>query len=236
MFPYYGGKKQIIHHFPLPKHNTIIEPFAGAAAYALHNAQPDTTVILIEKNPDIAKVWKYLKRATCREILLLPIPRTGETLAAKKYAYLTNTQRKLISLFTSPHNSPYTNNMVVSARTKWNKSSRLALSKRLKLVRNWIIYCDDYNCLKNIRATWFIDPPYQTLDTCTTKNGRAYGPKYGSNSLDYSKLASFVRSCKGQLIVTEKMGASWLPFRPFISTANQNKQIYVEAIYLRNRK
>ena len=37
MFYYYGRKKQIAKYYPKPNFNTIIEPFAGSAAYSLHN-------------------------------------------------------------------------------------------------------------------------------------------------------------------------------------------------------
>ena len=37
MFYYYGRKKQIAKCYPKPNFNTIIEPFAGSAAYSLHN-------------------------------------------------------------------------------------------------------------------------------------------------------------------------------------------------------
>ena len=36
MFYYYGRKKQIIRHYPSPNYDTIIEPFAGSAAYSLY--------------------------------------------------------------------------------------------------------------------------------------------------------------------------------------------------------
>jgi site-specific DNA-adenine methylase len=33
MFSYYGSKSKIIDHYPAPKFNKIIEPFAGSARY-----------------------------------------------------------------------------------------------------------------------------------------------------------------------------------------------------------
>ena len=62
MFPYFGGKKSIAKFYQSPEHNTIIEPFAGAAGYSLHHATPDHNVILIEKKPEIVDVWHWLQR------------------------------------------------------------------------------------------------------------------------------------------------------------------------------
>ena len=36
MFYYYGRKKQIAKYYPEPKYDTIVEPFAGSAAYSLY--------------------------------------------------------------------------------------------------------------------------------------------------------------------------------------------------------
>ncbi len=35
MFSYYGSKSKIVKHYPPPEYDTIIEPFAGSARYAL---------------------------------------------------------------------------------------------------------------------------------------------------------------------------------------------------------
>ncbi len=47
MFSYYGSKSKIIKYYSTPKHDTIIEPFAGSAQYSFHYW--DKQVILIEK-------------------------------------------------------------------------------------------------------------------------------------------------------------------------------------------
>ena len=58
MFYYYGRKKQIAKHYPTPAYGTIIEPFAGAASYALHEGNWKSDVILIEKDERVAGIWK----------------------------------------------------------------------------------------------------------------------------------------------------------------------------------
>jgi hypothetical protein len=49
-----------------------VEPFAGSAAYAtLHH---DRDVILVEIDPAVAELWRYLVRAKASEIRRLPLP------------------------------------------------------------------------------------------------------------------------------------------------------------------
>jgi predicted RNA methylase len=55
----------------LPKANfdTIIEPFAGSAAYSLYQDNWKKNVILIEKDPKVASIWEWLiNKATVNEI------------------------------------------------------------------------------------------------------------------------------------------------------------------------
>ena len=65
--------------------------------------------------------------------------------------------------------------------------------------------CVPSECPVSGEATWFIDPPYQVA-------GRHY--RFGSEQLDYARLAKWCRSRPGQVIVCENEGADWLPFRP----------------------
>ncbi len=58
MFYYYGRKKQIARRYPEPAYDIIIEPFAGAAAYALHGDRWQRDVFLIKKDPQVTKIWK----------------------------------------------------------------------------------------------------------------------------------------------------------------------------------
>ncbi len=79
MFYYYGRKKQIARHYPAPEYSTIIEPFAGAAAYALHGEHWHNEVILVEKDQKVASIWEWLiEEATSDSILRLPELKVGE--------------------------------------------------------------------------------------------------------------------------------------------------------------
>lgn len=62
---YFGGKYRLGIKYPPPTYNTIIEPFAGAAGYALNYSERN--VILCDLNPIIAGIWKYLITAKSEE-------------------------------------------------------------------------------------------------------------------------------------------------------------------------
>jgi hypothetical protein len=53
-FCFYGGKWRAA----TPIHTTIVEPFAGAAGYATR--YPDCNIVLVERDPIIAGLWRYL--------------------------------------------------------------------------------------------------------------------------------------------------------------------------------
>jgi len=55
---YFGGKWRAAPHYPAPRHRRIIEPFAGSAGYSMRHHEHD--VVLVEKNPIIAEMWRYL--------------------------------------------------------------------------------------------------------------------------------------------------------------------------------
>ncbi len=67
---YYGGKWRAAPRYPKPSHATIVEPFAGAAGYALR--YPHHQVILVEKYAVLAEVWRYLIGASANEVRAIP--------------------------------------------------------------------------------------------------------------------------------------------------------------------
>ena len=67
MWSYYGSKSKIINCYPPPKHDMIIEPFAGSARYSLKYW--NNVVILVEKYDLIVKLWKWLQQAQKEDIL-----------------------------------------------------------------------------------------------------------------------------------------------------------------------
>lgn len=63
---YYGGKWRAAPRYPKPEFSRIVEPFAGAAGYSMR--YPSRQVILVEKHPIIAEIWRWLIAARESEI------------------------------------------------------------------------------------------------------------------------------------------------------------------------
>lgn len=71
-FHFWGSKWSLARHYPAPEHDTVIEPFAGGAGYALRHYQRN--VVLVERDPEIAALWRWLIRVKPSEIKRHPPP------------------------------------------------------------------------------------------------------------------------------------------------------------------
>lgn len=70
MFSYFGSKYKLAKLYGAPRHDTVIEPFAGSAAYSLY--WEPKNVILFDKSPIIVSIWNYLITASEKQIMDLP--------------------------------------------------------------------------------------------------------------------------------------------------------------------
>lgn len=229
-FTYYGGKYRAALHYPKPLHGTIVEPFAGSAGYSLryHEAR----VILVELNPTIAAIWRYVIGATAREFLMLPDLQPGQTVDDLR---IPQEARWLIGFWLNKGSSGPCK--VPSAWMRggtrpnsfWGPAIRRRLASQAGKLRHWKIlecsYSDPF--VSEIgEATWFIDPPYETA-----------GKHYKYAKVDYSHLARWCLALRGQAIVCENEGASWLPFQPFRSIksnpSSRGKKFSKEVIFTR---
>lgn len=200
MFYYYGRKKQICKYYPHPKYDTIIEPFAGAASYACFGNNWRKNVILIEKDERVAAIWEWLiKRATPSEILTMPDLAVGER--TSDFLHIIHAVTKMAFHYKTIKTT------AVLARN-WEISKRMMASS-LHKVKHWQLICGDYTDAPDIEATWFIDPPYRL--------GPGMGYKYGSDKLDYARLAEWVLTREGEVIACEGEYGDYLPFRPLLT-------------------
>src|SRR5687767_6085085 len=94
MWSYYGNKSKIVHLYPPPKHQVIIEPFAGTARYSLYNTNWKRDVILYDKFKKIIDVWKFLQQASEKDILGLPKIKQRENL--DDFEQLSEVEKMLI--------------------------------------------------------------------------------------------------------------------------------------------
>ena len=197
MFYYYGRKKQIAKHYPEPAYGTIIEPFAGAAAYSLFGDRWRHDVTLIEKDARVADIWRWLiDEATPESIASLPDLRVGDR--SSEFLHIVHAATKMAFHYKTIKVTPV-------LERNWEISKRV-MASNLHKVKHWQIVCGDYREAPDVEATWFIDPPY--------KSEPGLGYAFGSDVLDYDELAGWALSRRGEVIFCEGKYGDYLPFRP----------------------
>ncbi len=211
-----------------PQHDLVIEPFAGGAAYSLR--YDPKRVILIEKNPIVAAVWRYLIASTSQDILDLPLDFTtiDELNICQEAKWLigflinhgVSAPRKSRSAWAREarnSNSP----------SYWSESGRTRIASQVEKIKHWQIIEGDYRNAPNIDAHWIIDPPYQDA-----------GHNYPTHELNYGELANWCKSRTGYVVVHEANSANWLPFLPFAdmtSTNGKNRKGFSKELLWTNR-
>lgn len=225
-FSYYGSKAKIASRYPEPIHDTITEPFAGAARYSC--LYYDKNVVLYDIYEPIYRVWNYLiNDATYNMVIGLPdVPNATVLESINGFSQLSQEEKWLIAFCANGGSSSPKN---VSGRhdfNVWNKTKK-NIAESLSKIRHWKVYQKGYDSVENKTSTWFIDPPYQ---------GR--GKWYVNHAINYNDLSSWCLERRGQVIVCENYGADWLPFErlvevPFVNYKSENdkKKKTVEAMF-----
>jgi hypothetical protein len=226
-FGYFGSKQRLASRYPRPRHDTIIEPFAGGAGYSVHHHHK--RVILVEKNPEVAALWRYLTHVKASEILRLPDIADGQSVADLA---ISAEARSLIGFWlgtgdAKPRNvrSPWRSKTIELYRDSWCRTVRARIASQVDKIRHWQIIEGDYTAAPDIEADWFVDPPYQVAGTVYPCS---------SEDIDFPALGSWCRTRRGQVMVCENVGAKWLPFRPFRSiqsASSDNTKRSSEAIW-----
>lgn len=219
MFYYYGRKKQIARHYPLPNYPVIVEPFAGSAAYSLHDTNWQKEVFLIEKDKRVASIWEWLiKEATPERISKLPDVKVGEK--SSEFLHIIHAATKMAFHYKTIKVTP------VLARN-WEISKRY-MQKNLFKIKHWQIICGDYSEASDFEATWFIDPPYKK------DSGKGY--QHGSGSIDYKQLARWAEGRKGEIIFCEGLYGDYLPFTSLLELKGVAGKSSKELCYYRSPK
>jgi hypothetical protein len=204
LFRFFGSKWTLAPHYPPPRFPIIVEPFAGGAGYSTryHRRQ----VVLVERDPKIAELWRWLIAAKPDDIRDLPLLEPGDAIPET----VTGGARWLIG-FWCALTTAHPQNVLVpsSARVPtafWNRRVRERTAQSVGAIKHWTVIEGDYSDAPDVEATWFVDPPYQGA-------GRFY--THGSGAIDFSALSRWSRTRRGQVMVCENVGADWMPFRPF---------------------
>lgn len=221
-FSYFGGKWRAAPHYPAPEYNTIVEPFAGAAGYAVRYY--DRKVVLLDVDPIICGIWDYLIHVSGDEVRRLPVDfNSTDDLAIPAEA------KHLIGFWLNKgtaapcktpgfwmrkaHDGGYTTGGSAPSNW-WGPEVRERIASQVEAIRHWEIKQASYQAAPDTDATWFVDPPYAEA-----------GRHYRFSEVDFTALADWCRSRSGQVMVCENAGADWLPFQPFKSIkASAGKQ------------
>lgn len=233
LFSFFGSKWRLAPFYPTPVHRTLIEPFAGSACYATRYHTRD--VVLVERDPVVASVWRFLLQATRLDVLELPDLEPEQDVASLR---IPDGAKALIGFWlnaahTHPARRPSRWMRIYSPGGEsdngslfWSERVRERIADALPKIRHWTLIEGDYSSAPDVRATWFVDPPY-SVSRNARYSGRAspdlrpVGDRYRckASNIDFEKLGAWCREREGQTIVCEGQGATWLPFRRFSRSA-----------------
>jgi len=230
MFSYYGSKWRLVPFYPPPKHNLIVEPFAGSASYALRYA--NRKVLLYDVNPKVVGLWRYLIAAKPSEILALPL----KFRRVNDLTHLCEEARWLIGWWIAkgsqhPRNKPSPwMHLKTRVDCVWGSVIRARIASQVNQIKHWRVCEGSYEECPNQAATWLIDPPYQSQ-----------GVYYVHHEIDYKQLAAWCRARKGQVIVCGTIKDTWLPFQHLkqvsrcASNVDKGKEMnYCERVWVKN--
>jgi len=224
IFPFFGGKWRGARLYRQPERDHVIEPFAGSAGYS--SFWEPKKVTLIEIDPVIAGVWKYLLRASSSEIMSLPvdIDHVDEVHACQEARWLIgfhlDVGRTKPAICRSGWGQAQKN--WKGGTPVWSASTRLRIARQVEKIRDWRIIEGSYENAPDVDAHWFIDPPYQ-----------ATGHAYSYADIDYAALGEWCLQRRGFVQVCEGDGADWLPFGPgpILTTTIRKKEFSTESLF-----
>lgn len=222
VFKFYGAKQRIASHYPEPVHRTIIEPFAGAAGYAVHHRSNADRVILVEKDARVAELWRRVLALSVDELLAIPLPAAGDRSSDLLVAFAAGrTTRDTPATFT-----------VTTRMAERFDPMRRRIAAVLDECRHFEVLQGDYRDSPNIEATWFVDPPYQDIGVGRPDRTRGGRYVHSNRDIDYAALGTWVRGRSGQVIACDQEGSDWLPWNGSVTAQDAASRNYREVFWV----
>ena len=232
LFKYFGSKWLRSRHYPAPRHEIVIEPFAGSACYSLY--WQCRNVILCETAPRVAALWDWLINvATPDDVMSLPCASLEPGQCLVELGRQLGLHPGAVELIIRWQRVGRGDCKTVSKWNNintgfWSESTKRRIVETLPLIKGWTVHRGSGLDLCGTHpVTWFIDPPYQ---------GQSASVYEGGQKLDYGTLATWVESRRGLVIVCEQEGAEWLPFQAAGAAPNgrrrkaSNEVVYVKGL------
>lgn len=226
-FSYYGGKGMLSNRYPKPKHDKIIEPFAGGASYSLRYFNYDVTLYDLNKN--VCDAWMFImsKDAT---MWIDAVPKKVDSGMSidNIISDIGGVPNGLEFILRSAANigtaGVKTRQDIITAygAISWELNTHKKIHYWNSRIAHWKVLNKSYELSPNEKATWFIDPPYSGIE----------GRRYDKSIINYDMLARWVMSRRGQAIVCGYIDESWIKFRPI----GCKKRGAKEAVFLINNK
>lgn len=223
-FSYYGGKMAMINRYPHPKHKTIVEPFAGGAAYSFNWYKHN--IVLCEINKDVYDMLCFLRDSDLNFLKNIPRNVCAGWKISDIVSDINGCPNGLMWILRSAANvgtcgrGTKINTITKIGAVHWHRNTIKKIQHWHGKIKHWQIYNKSYEFL-NVKksATYFIDPPYNNLA----------GSRYANSEIDYTKLVGWIKNLNGQIIVCENEGANWMNFKtmkkntPGVSHANNTR-------------
>lgn len=217
MFKYFGAKYKLGHAYPPPDYRVIVEPFAGAASFAVLHRKCADRVVLVEKDARVAELWHRLIETSREDLICLPDPEVGGVSDDLLVAFAAGRTTR----DTPPR-------FVVSPRMA--QRFRPMISRMATVIdecRHFEVSEGDYTSAPDVEATWFVDPPYQAQGGRwdRTRGGRYRHPNI---DIDYRALGDWCQERRGQVIVCEQAGADWMTWNGGMAARDNTHEVYGE--------
>jgi ATPase family protein associated with various cellular activities (AAA)/sliding-clamp-loader large subunit len=209
-FPYHGSKGTRAHVYSHPRHDLIIESFAGAASYAFRHWH--LSIWINDADPRTYALWCFLTSLEALEVIERYWP--SRVAAGQRVSELVDVTMlpagfvELLRAYANPgtQGTRGVHDVITTfGAARWSHVKswmRVVVSR----VRRWHVTNLSYQSLPNLPATWFVDAPF------SDHTGNRYRQP-GSN-INFAELREWCIDRQGQLICCEHASADWLNFKP----------------------